>query len=122
MATFRAINSTDRDWTKGRYLLAFGAYGDTRLLVWANSLEDALDECVDWIVENEPGLLADEQVREEYERAIAEGLSEEEAQERAEVDTICAGNYGNYLNSWEWSIVFENPTRAELLEFRARAA
>ena len=38
------VNPTDRDWTKGRYVLAFGAYGWTRLMVWASSLEDALIE------------------------------------------------------------------------------
>jgi hypothetical protein len=42
------INGSDRDWTKHRYIPCFGAYGDTLLMVWANDLDDALDECVDW--------------------------------------------------------------------------
>jgi len=111
------VNPPDRSWTRHRYVLWFGAYGETRLMVWANSLDDALDEAVDWIVDHAPGLLADESVREEYNRLIAEGKSEDEAQEEAEVDTTTAGNCGNYLNSCEWGITLEDPTRKELDEF-----
>ncbi len=60
------VNPGDRDWTCHVYVLYFGAYGWTQLRVWANHLEDALDECIDWIVDNAPGLLADDQVAEEY--------------------------------------------------------
>jgi hypothetical protein len=124
------VNGSDRDWTHHRYILWFGAYGWTRLMVWANSLDDALDECVDWIVEHAPGLLADETVQDEYKcelaEAVAEGLDEESAaeraQERAEVDTTCAGNCGHYLNSWEWGILAEDPTRAEILKIQGRKA
>jgi hypothetical protein len=72
------------------------------------------------IVDHAPGLLADEQVNEEYARLIAEGMSEEDAQEEATIDTTCAGNCGNYLNSWEWGIVAEDPTRAQILEIQGR--
>lgn len=108
------VNATDRSWTRHRYILWFGAYGTTRLMIYANSLNDALDEGIDWIAKHEPGLLADNQVHEEYNRLIAKGKSEEEAQEEASVDTICGGNAGNYLHSWEWGIVAEDPTRAEI--------
>jgi hypothetical protein len=114
------VNGHDRNWTSGRYVLAFGAYGWTVLMVWANSLEDALDEAVDWIAEHEPGLLADEEVADEYRRLVAEGMPEEEAAEEAAVDTTCAGNAGHYLHSWEWSIVAENPTRAAVLALMGR--
>jgi hypothetical protein len=110
-----AINSTDKYWTKHRYVLAFGAYGDTQLLVWANNLDDALDECIDWIVDNAPGLLCDDRVAEEYHRGIAEGMSEEDAHEAATADTTCGGNCGNYILSYEWSILVEDPTRAQLV-------
>jgi len=103
-----------------RYVLWFGAYGETRLMVWARSLESALDECVDWIADNAPGLLADDGVHEQYKRLVAEGVDEEKAQEEATVDTTCAGNNGHYLNSWEWGIVAENPTRAQVLEILGR--
>jgi hypothetical protein len=81
-------------------------------------LEDALDECVDWIADNAPGLLADEAVNKEYARLVAEGMPEDRAHEEATADTTCAGNYGNYLNSWEWCIVVEDPTRARVIEVR----
>jgi hypothetical protein len=108
------VNPSDRDYTKHRYVLAFGAHGWTVLVAWASHLEDALDECVDWIAEHAPGLLADEQVAEAYREAIAEGHDEETAQELATVDTTCAGNAGHYLLSWEWTIVCVDPSRAEL--------
>jgi hypothetical protein len=109
------VNPLERHNTTNRFVLHFGAYGWTRLLAYADNLEDALDECVDWIAEHAPGLLADDTVAEEYERLIAEGMDEDEAREEAEVDTTIAGNAGHYLNSWEWGILAENPTRAELL-------
>ncbi len=120
------VNS--RDSGTSRFVLCFGAYGWTRLMVWADHLEDALDECVDWIAEHAPGLLMDEQVAEAYKEAfdaaIAEGMSEEDAdehaREEAETDMTCAGNCGNYLASWEWGIVAENPTRAQVLEMLGR--
>lgn len=115
------VNPNDKSWTKHRYVLSFGTYGWTKLMAWANSLEDALDECVDWIVDNAPGLLCDDVVREEYERAIAEGKSEEEAIAEAEVDVTRAGNAGNCINSDEWHIVFEDPTRQELLAYLGRS-
>jgi hypothetical protein len=118
---FVVVNPTDRYWTKHRYLLHFGAYGWTRLLVWANSLDDALDECVDWIADNEPGLLCDDSVNEEYDRAIADGLDEEAAHDSATVDTTCAGNNGHYLASWEWGIMFEDPTRQQLKALEAES-
>lgn len=101
--------------TGRRFVLWFGAYGCTKLMVHARHLEDALDECVDWLAEHKPGLLADQAVAEAYHDALARGLSEEDAQEEATVDTTCAGNYGNYLNSWEWGIVCDDhASRADI--------
>lgn len=115
------VNPSDRDWTRRRFVLAFGDYGWTQCVVWANSLDDALDEAVDWIAEHAPGLLADDSVREEFERLVAEGATEEEAWEEATVDTTCAGNSGHYLLSYEWAIVAEDPTRDEMLSILGRA-
>ncbi len=112
--TLVSVNPTHSHWTRHRYILAFGAYGHTQLLVWANSLDDALDEAIDWIVDNAPGLLADEQVSEEYNAAKARGMSDNDAHEYATNDTICGGNCGNYILSWEWAIVSEDPDRATI--------
>lgn len=109
------VNANDRDWTKHRYVLGFGAYSCTRLMVWANSLDDALDECIDWIVDHAPGLLADDAVADEYKRLIAEGASEDDAHEAAIVDTTCGGNCGNYILSQEWFILAEDPSRTDVL-------
>lgn len=145
------VNPGDRSWTKHRYVLAFGAYGWTKLMAYANSLGDALDECVDWIAEHAPGLLADDAVEEAYREALEGGeapcsecdgdggcssegagmceacggsgvrrMTEEEAREEAEVDTTCAGNSGHYLLSWEWTIVAEDPSRAEMMDILGR--
>lgn len=109
------VNSTDKDWTSQRFVLWFGAYGTTRLLVWGNSLEDALDACVDWLEDNAPGLLVShEELEELYKEARAEGLDEDRAWERATVDLTCAGNHSRHIPSWEWGILFDNPTREQL--------
>lgn len=119
--TLTIINS--RHSGEHRFILAFGAYGDTMLLVYADHLDDALVECVDWIAENAPGLLADDEVHEEYNRLVSEGASEEDAQEEASIDTTCAGNAGHYLNSWECTIVADENTRREvILDLIARCA
>lgn len=114
------VNPNDKDWTEHRYVLWFGAYGWTRLCVWANSLEDGLDEAVDWIEENAPGLLCDDAVNEAYNDALAQGKSVEEAAEIAEVDTTCAGNHCVHLNSSEWGILAEDPSRDDLLALLGR--
>ena len=51
------VNPHDSDWTKNQYVLCFGAYGATYLLVNANSLDSALDEAIDWLVEHEHGII-----------------------------------------------------------------
>lgn len=117
------VNPSDKTWTKHRFVLWAGSpMGPTYFLVWANHLQDALDEMVDCIADDYPGFLADDSVEEAYREAIASGMSEEEAREKAEMDTTCAGNYGNYLMSEEWGIVVEDPTRVELLELLGRVA
>lgn len=113
------VNPNERHFTRSRFVLAFGAYGAFYCLVWANHVEDALDEAVDYLADHAPGLLADEAVRSEYDRLVGEGLASDEAMARSEVDTTCAGNSGHYLNSWEWGIALENPSRAQLKELVA---
>ena len=57
------------------WIFAFGAYGDTYVRAWGTSLEDALEEAIDWLADHKPGLLADDHVADEYKRLIAEGKS-----------------------------------------------
>ena len=123
-------------YPKSRFLLAFGAYGWTKLLVWADHLEDALDEAIDWIADNEPGLLCNDQVAEDYREALArlteenaalpeeERRSEEdlesEAYDESTEDTTCGGNSGDYILSYEWCIMAEDPSREDLLQVMDR--
>jgi hypothetical protein len=117
--SFVAVNATDAGWTRHRYLLSFGAYGWTRLLVWANSLDDAFDVACEYLHGHAPGLLADDAVQAEYLAAVAEGYDDERAQELAEVDTTRSSD-GHYVHSWEWTLSAKNPTRAFLLQLQGR--
>ncbi len=103
------VNSGYREWAKHRYILAFGAYATTYLYIFADSLEDALDEAGAWLAENAPGLLADQEVIDEYNCLKNAGASEEEAREAAEVDTVILDG-GHYLHSSEWTIIAEDPS------------
>lgn len=108
------VNASDRGWTRHNYILAFGAYGETKLRVYANSLDVALDEAIDYLVEHAPGYIVDEAVNEAYTVAIADGMSDEDAQAYATEDTYCGGNCGNYILSHEWTVVCEDPSRTEI--------
>lgn len=110
------INPNDANFYKHRYVFAFGAYGDTLLMAYAEGPDSALDECIDWLVEHAPGHIIDEQVNEEFRRLKAEGKSDEKAWEEAEVDTVSGGNAGNHVNASEVHIVAEDPTREQLYE------
>lgn len=112
---------------RNRYIIALGVYGWTKLMVWADHLEDALDEAGDWIEEHEPGHFCDDQVREAYESLVNEepllwltDEAKEKAWQIAEEDTIqvCSGNH--YLHSWEVAILCENPTRKQILQIQGR--
>jgi hypothetical protein len=102
------------DHCRNFYALAFGAYGDTRLLVRAESLEDALEMAVEWIDDNAPGLLHTIGEAEYIEAAAELGYDpnteneaeQAEIQERAEQDMYVVGHTtlknGNAIPSWEW--------------------
>lgn len=135
------VNPDNRDYTSHRYVLCFGAYGDTVLMVWANGLEDALEECGEWIADHAPGLFCDDSVKDQFEELYEEYLSanretcsckgEEEpceectesarsdAWEGSEEDTTRLDN-GHYLPSWEWGIVAEDPDRKTMLSLLGR--
>ena len=116
------VNPTPRSMLGGykpqrAWILCFGAYGDTRLLVYAWSLEDALDECIDWISENAPGLLCNDAVSTAYESAIESGFTADQALAEALTDVTTGGNCGDHILSWEWGIVGEDLTPKEIADF-----
>ncbi len=55
------------------YRFFFGAYGDYAVMVWAYSVEDALEEAADYLKEHAPGLLVnDAELKELFEEAKGE--------------------------------------------------
>ena len=121
MPKIKLVNSTSKTcregWHRNRerpWILWFGAYGSTRLLVYARHLQDALDECIDWIAEHAPGLLYNDQVAEAYQECIDQGMTQEQAWDESQTDMTCAGNCGDFIASWEWGIVAEDPSPAEI--------
>jgi len=118
MREMRIINPTDSDWTTERFILWFGAYGEERHMVWANHLQDALDESIDWLAENAPGYLCNEEVNEAYQEAVNDGMSEEDAFDHSVTDVTTGGNASDHILSYQWGIVAENPTRAQILELQ----
>lgn len=109
-------NPTDKSWQKSSFLFWFGACAPTFVLAYGRGIEDALEEAADCLEEIAPGHFCQNQVGEDYEVAISEGKTHEEAVEEAESDTTCLDG-GRYLMSYEWGIVFENPSPKELVSF-----
>jgi hypothetical protein len=112
------LNPTEREYHNGQMFILWFGYGFTRfgsvkLAVYAKHLEDALDECIDYIAEHAPGYLCDDEVAAEFERLKVEGVDDETAAEQSEVDTTCGGGGGNRIKSEAWGIISERPTRKE---------
>lgn len=114
------INPNDRNWTRHRFVLSFGAHAPTHLMVYANSLDDALEECGEWLLEHEPGHFHDP----DYsgvatEKACTQCIPNEvfcdDCQQVAVTDMTYTES--GWLLSWEWSITLEDPSRAEIKAF-----
>ena len=112
-AVGKVANPSDQDWTNNVYVLHFGAYGDIRVIAYGNSLDFALEKCTGWLEDNAPGVFADEAVNDAFKEARRHTDDDDAAREIATVDTTSLDR-GHYLNSWEWGIVAENPTREQL--------
>lgn len=113
--------SSEEDFAQN-FLLWFGSVSPTYLLVFKDagidSLDDALNEAVDWIEDHAPGLLCDDEVHDKYQRLVKEacdkkGLPDEnmlgdrvldKLREKSEANTTRAGNHGRYLHGSEWGV------------------
>lgn len=132
------INPNDRNWTRHRYVLWFGACGPTHLMAYANSLDDALEECGEWLAKHAPGLIM-AAWGEEHSALVKEACEEagltypppsdvcadmdhhyQDAQQSAESDLTYTES--GYLTSHEWGITLEDPTRSEIKAFIAELA
>lgn len=117
------------------FLFSFGAYGDTHVAVLADSLEDALEEALEWLDDNAPGLLST--VGPDDYAAAARELGaawepEETADadtarvvERAETDMTMVSHTtlknGNCIPSWEWTARELNASELATLKARDEA-
>ena len=123
------VNPEDRsDHGSNRWILGFGAYGDTLLSVWACGIEDAIEVAAAWLAEHAPGhVMADgcdehtALVREACEHAGLAWPAPQDAWDdpryqaaRESAETDLTYTESGYLTSYEWTIVAESPTRADL--------
>lgn len=90
------INPTDHktSFWRNNYRIALSAQG-IEYLVNADCTQDAIDELIDWLEDNAPGLLWDR---------------EEEAEQEFLGDYISGGNHGRYLSTLNVLITKEDST------------
>lgn len=138
-------NHQERRWfdTKPRFVLWFGACAPTYLMVWGD-LEDALEECADWLAEHAPGHImltghGNDKRDPELDTLLEEACQEHDlewpipddcwgdsdamqpywdAEQEAYADLTSTER--GYIPSDEWGIVLnEHATRADVLAFIA---
>jgi hypothetical protein len=123
-------NPSDRSWTRHRYVLWFGACGPTRVMVWANSLDDAIEIAAEWLADHAPGNLIPIW-GEEHKGLIAEACSDrgvdfatfdgldDDAKSAITTDAEAdlSMTESGFLTAYEWGIDMEDPTRAQLDAF-----
>lgn len=114
------VNQDEADVWAHRYLFRFGGFtfaGVRYLLVYADGLDSAIDGLIDWVDANEPDSIMTAQVNARYQEAMNEGMSEDAAIESAETDMTRGGNAGEYIASEDWSVIGEDPSEENLLDF-----
>jgi hypothetical protein len=150
-AQITIINAQARsDHDERRYILSFGSYGNTHLMVYARNLEDALEECADYCADHLPGFIMlhgngndkrDPQLDELMAEACAEqtpplawpipedilrygGNVEWQPYWDAEQDAFADLTYTErgYLTSDEWTISVDDGTHDDVVTFIADRA
>lgn len=127
------LNPDMKQWHKHAYVLWFGSVGMTYLHVYADGLEDALEECAEWLAEHAPGHIMKAYSEEhidlikdacgdagiEYDPALFAGSSLDSELERVLQDAEADLTYteSGYLTSYEWGISLEDPDAATLYDF-----
>ena len=130
MAKLIPVNGSDRSWTRNRFVLWFGQCAPTYLMIWANDIESAFEIAVEWLDDNAPGHLTSFTL-EDYQLTAKELKLEWRATwpdyddmnfvnvvDTTEADHTTIGHttlkHGTHVASYEWGIIFENPTRAQI--------
>jgi len=99
-----------------QFRFIFGAYGWTKVRVWADSYEDAFEIASEWLDDHAPGHLI-RLTKEDWKEAADElGLDpetedeneQEEIRTKAEADLIVIGHttlkHGQYIAAWECQV------------------
>jgi hypothetical protein len=100
------VNPTERRFFDHAYVLWFGAYGWTRLHIYADSLDDALGGCAEWLATHAPGLIV-KPGSPEYQDMLREDSA------MADMTYTDSG----WIPSWEWGVGLECPTTEELYAY-----
>lgn len=103
------------------FALQFGAYGWTKLLVWARSAETALEEASGWLADHAPGIFVDQEQLRELEKEYREENPD------ADDDDVMDGAYADltytesgYIPGWEWTL--DDVTGSELFDVALQAS
>lgn len=119
------LNKKSETDKETRFVLWAGIYGTFSQPTYFNfygDLDDAMNAMVDWLAENKPGLLCDDEVRKAYEEYIdehkAEYEDEDELRDKATeyAETDVTRSESSYISSQNWGIALENPTRSQMIE------
>lgn len=128
-------NLPEYSWGSGHYRawklfsLGFGAYGSTNVAVFANSLEDAVEESAAWLRDYAPGIFTDVTQDDIHDAQVE--LAEERGvniQDMEDDDDLMCRVYDNatqdltytesgYIASWEWGFFMsEDSLQGEILQ------
>lgn len=114
------VNPDERDERCKAHLVSLGAYGWTRLLVWGRAWDDVIDIAAEWCAKHAPGLLCDDAVEEEYQRALIEIQTKEIPADHPVQPTNTGMTCGACGLSWDDSVSTEyTPVPAGRCPFEA---
>lgn len=124
------INADEKRYHDRSFVLWFGAYGWTRLHVYADDLEDALERCAEWLAKYTPGLIM-ERYGDEHKELLKEVCDEIglpfpppndanlepywRAEETANADMT--ETESGLIASWEWGVALEDPDAETLYRY-----
>ncbi len=101
-------NPDNLSWAKGAFLFSFGAYGDTKVIVLENTLDDALETAGEWLAENAPGIFIEpdyeSSAQELYGKPVDECDPDEQEKIWEHAETDLTYTESGHIASWEWGV------------------